>query len=74
MDEAKRASTAALISVCPARRFRAGSRRWLSVGVGLAAAGPDEREAFAFLVLDEVRVDRSVEARIVQLDREIVAA
>ena len=42
------------------------------IGVGLAAAGPDEVEAFAILVLDGVRVDRSVEARAVQLDREIV--
>ena len=56
----------------PARWTRAGRRRWGSVGVGLAAAGPDEVEAFAIFVLDEVRVDRSVEARAVQLDREIV--
>jgi hypothetical protein len=45
----------------------------VSVGVGLAAAGPDEGEAYAVLVLDEVRVDRSFEARVVQLDREMVA-
>jgi len=45
-----------------------------SVGVGLPAAGPDEREALAVLVVEEVGVDRSVEARIVQLDREVVAA
>src|SRR6266516_4566072 len=38
----------------------------------LAAAGPDEVEGVA--VLDEVCVDRDGEARIVQLDREIIAA
>src|SRR6266436_6230133 len=45
-----------------------------SLAVGLAAAGPDEGVAFAVLVVKEVGVDRFVEARIVQLDREIVAA
>jgi len=45
----------------------------VSVGVDHAAAGPDEGEAYAVLVLDEVRIDRSVEARIVQLDREMAA-
>src|SRR5215471_3073770 len=43
-----------------------------SLAVLLAAAGPDEVEGVA--VLDEVGVDRDGEARIVQLDREIVAA
>src|SRR5262249_175480 len=43
-----------------------------SVAVLLAAAGPDEIEGVA--VLDEVGVNRDGEARIVQLDREIVAA
>ena len=41
--------------------------------LALRLRGPDEGVAFAFLVLDEIRVDRSVEARIVQLGREIVA-
>lgn len=50
-------------------RWEAGS-----IGVGLAAAGPDERVALAALFVEEVRVDRSIEARIVQLDREVVAA
>ena len=45
-----------------------------SVGGGLAAAGPDQGEGLAVLVVEEVGVDRSVEARIVQLDREVVAA
>ena len=49
-------------------------RRSGSVAVGLAAAGPDEGVAFAVLVVEEVREDRRVEARIVQLDREIVTA
>jgi hypothetical protein len=44
-----------------------------SVAVLLAAAGPDEGEGLA-VVRDEVGVDRSGEARIVELDREIVAA
>jgi hypothetical protein len=45
-----------------------------SVAVGLAAARPDEGEALAVLVVEEVGVDRRVEAGIVQLDREVVAA
>jgi len=36
-------------------------------------AGPDELEAFLALDLDQGGVDRSREARIVQLDREVVA-
>ena len=49
--------------------------RWPgSVAVGLSAAGPDEGEGFTILVVEEVGIDRSVEARIVQLDREIIAA
>src|SRR5271166_6927121 len=52
-----------------------GEARWSgSVAVGPAAAGPDEGVAFAVLVVEEVGVDRRVEARIVQLDREIIAA
>jgi hypothetical protein len=45
-----------------------------SVPVGLAAAGPDQGEGLGVFVVEEVGVDRSVEARIVQLDREIIAA
>src|SRR5207253_303930 len=44
-----------------------------SIAVGLAAARPDEGEAFV-LVFEEVGVNRGVETRIVELDREIVAA
>jgi hypothetical protein len=54
-----------------------GSGRGVAIGsqsaLGLAAAGPDEGEAFAVLVLDEVRVDRGVETRVVKLDRKILA-
>ena len=44
------------------------------VAVGLAAARPNEGEALAVLVVEEVGVNRRVEAGIVQLDREVVAA
>jgi hypothetical protein len=36
--------------------------------------GPDEREAFLTFDLDQGRVDRSREVRVVELDREVVAA
>src|SRR5450756_689475 len=49
-------------------------RRSVSVAVGLAAAGPDQGEGLGVFVVEKVGVDRSVEARIVQLDREIIAA
>ena len=58
--------------MCPAR-YRAGHFGDASVGVGFAAAGPNECEGLLVLVLKEVRVDRTIEARIVQLDREVVA-
>ena len=57
----------------PRRVSRARHRRLVSVAIGFAAAGPDEREALAVLVVEEIGVNRSVEARIVQLDREVVA-
>jgi hypothetical protein len=44
-----------------------------SVAVRLAA-GPDEGEGLGIFVVEEVGVNRSVEARIVELDREIIAA
>lgn len=48
---------------------------WLgSVAPPAVRAGPDEGEGFAFLVVEEVRVDRGVEARIVELEAQIVAA
>jgi len=43
-----------------------------SLAVLFAAARPDEVEGVA--VLDEIGVDGDGEARIVQLDREIIAA
>src|SRR5258705_9393211 len=45
-----------------------------SVAVGLAAAGPDQNEGLGVFIVEEVGVDWSVKARIVELDREIVAA
>ena len=60
------------------RKPRPGCRAGRCSGVGSVAvlpagARPDEGVAFAVLVVEEVGVDRRVEARIVQLDREIVA-
>ena len=46
----------------------------LLVAVGLAAAGPDQGVGLGVLVVEEVGVDRSVEARIVEFDREIIAS
>ena len=58
----------------PARRSGA-LVGWLgSVAVGLAAAGPDQGVGLGAFVVEEVRVDRRIEARIVELDREIIAA
>src|SRR5713226_8564442 len=45
-----------------------------SVAVRPAAARPDEAEGLAAFVVEEVGVDRRVEARIVELDRKIIAA
>src|SRR5216684_5137569 len=58
----------------PARMSGAFARWPVSVAVGLAAAGPDEGVGLGAIVVEEVGVDWSVEARIVQLDREIIAA
>ena len=58
----------------PPKRQGAGKIGRASITIRLAAAGPDEGVALAVLVVEEVGVDRSVEARIVELDREIVAA
>ena len=38
-----------------------------------AGAGPDELEAFLAFDLDQGGVDRSREARVVELDREVIA-
>src|SRR5712692_2501232 len=48
--------------------------RCRSVAVGPAAARPDQAEGLAALVIEEVGVDRRGEARIVELDREVIAA
>src|SRR5258708_530568 len=48
--------------------------RHRSVAVRPAAARPDQAEGLAALVIEEVGVDRRGEARIVQLDREVIAA
>src|SRR5690606_16373183 len=46
----------------------------LSVAAATVGAGPDERVALAILVVKEVGVDRGVEARVVQLEAQILAA
>src|SRR5258707_4127865 len=48
--------------------------RCRSVAVGPAAAGPDQAERLATFVIEQVGVDRRGEARIVELDREGIAA
>ena len=56
-------------------RMSGAFARWPSlVPVGLAAAGPDQGVGLGAFVVEEVRVDRRIEARIVELDREIIAA
>src|ERR1700730_14335544 len=59
----------------PARK----SGRGLSAGFGLlavrpAAAGPDKSVALGVLVLEEIGVDGRREARIVEVERKVVAA
>ena len=56
----------------PARTSRAGTC-WASLAVAAGGTGPDEAVT-AVLVVEEVGVDRSGEARIVELEAEIVAA
>src|SRR5271165_1979029 len=59
----------------PRPEFRAGlCSRFGSVSVLPAGAGPNEGVTVAVFVVEEVGVDRRIEARIVQLDREVVAA
>src|SRR5258708_22750342 len=45
-----------------------------SIAVGPAAARPDQAEGLAAFVIEEIGVDRRGEARIVELDREVIAA
>src|SRR6266481_7498201 len=55
--------------------LRAGRcRRYRSVAVRPAAARPDQAEGLAAFVIEQVGVDRRGEARIVELDREVIAA
>jgi hypothetical protein len=54
--------------------LRAGDGAGGSVAVLLAPAGPDQAEGLAAFVVEEVGGDRRVEARVVELDREVVAA
>src|SRR5712691_10092102 len=59
----------------PPGLLRAGRwRRCRSIAVGPAAARPDQAEGLAAFVIEEVGVDRRGEARIVELDREVIAA
>ena len=55
-----------------------GSKAGTSIGGSVAAApvgaGPDQREGVAVFIVEEIGVDRSVEARIVELEPEVVAA
>ena len=51
----------------------AGRGSWrLLLAVLLAAAGPDKGVALAAFIVEEVGVDRRAEARIIQLDRDII--
>src|SRR6267154_4073471 len=45
-----------------------------SIAVGPAAARPDQAEGLAAFVIEEIGSDRRGEARIVELDREVIAA
>src|SRR6266851_4331580 len=59
----------------PPGLLRAGRcRRCRSVAVGPASARPDQAEGLAAFVIEEVGVDRRGEARIVELDRKVIAA
>src|SRR5882762_4647203 len=59
----------------PPGLLRAGRcRRCRSVAVRPASARPDQAEGLAAFVIEEVGVDRRGEARIVELDREVIAA
>jgi hypothetical protein len=45
-----------------------------SLAAASARPGPDQREGVGVLIVEEVGVDRGVEARIVELEAQIVAA
>src|SRR5262249_7893473 len=59
----------------PPGLLRSGRCGWFrSVAVRPAAARPDQAEGLAAFVVEQVGVDRRVEAWIVELDREVIAA
>jgi hypothetical protein len=45
-----------------------------SIAASVVGAGPDEAEALAVLVVEEVGEDRGREARVVELEAQIFAA
>ena len=51
-----------------------GALRAGSVAAAAVGAGPDQAEALGILVVEEVGEDRGGEARIVELEAQIVAA
>src|SRR3546814_19698237 len=53
--------------------FRPGPCAGALVAAPPVGAGPDQREGIAVLVVEEVGVDRSGEARVVELEAQIVA-
>ena len=57
----------------PPDRVGRGLRQRVLVAV-LAGPRPEQGEAFAILVVEQVRIDRCVERGIVELEREVVAA
>src|ERR1700755_3293136 len=58
----------------PRPRTLAGIGRAGALLAVLARSRPEQGEAFAALVIEQVRVDRRVEGGIVELEREVVAA
>src|SRR5215216_5969704 len=57
----------------PPKRQGAGKIGRASIAIRLAAPRPDQGKGIGIIVLEEVGVDRSVEARIVEFDRKIIA-
>jgi hypothetical protein len=53
---------------------RAGSGACGALLAVLSRPRPEQREAFAALVIEQVRVDRRVEGGVVELERQVVAA
>ena len=57
----------------PRPEDRAGPGRAALLLAFLSRSRPEQREAFAALVFEQVRVDRRVEGGVVELEREVVA-